>query len=95
MKNTRRLGWIVFALIIMINVGFYPFLPDRLAVQFNASGVSRTAAKPVALVTIPLIMLVINLVYGNNENKKHSIILAGVILFIVNLVINISNLLIS
>lgn len=95
MKNIRRLGWIVFALITMINIGFYPFLPDRLAIQFNSSGISRTASKPVALVTIPLIMLIINLVYGNNENKKHSIILAGVILFIVNLVINISNLLIS
>lgn len=94
MDKTKKIGWIVFALIIVINLAFFPFLPDRLAIQFNTGGVSRTAAKPLALGIFPLVMLIINLVYRNNENKKHLIIHTGVIIFIINLVTNIVNLVI-
>lgn len=95
MGKTKRFGWILFTLATIINLGFYSFLPDRLAIQFNSSGISRTASKPVALGMIPLILLVLNLVYGNNEDKKSSLILGGIILFVANLVVNIVNLLIA
>lgn len=95
MGKTKKFGWILFALIILINIAFFPFLPDRMAMQFNSSGISRTASKPIALVIFPLIMLIINLVYGDNENKKSSVIMGGVILFIVNLVSIIVNLVIA
>lgn len=95
MGKIKKFGWIIFVLIIVVNSAFFPFLPDRLAIQFNTSGVSRTAAKPIALGIIPLIMLIINLIYGNDENKKSTIILVGIILFTVNLVVNIVNLLIA
>ncbi len=92
MSKTKKFGWMLFGLIIIINIAFFPFLPERLAIQFNTSGVSRTASKPIALAVIPLIMLIINLVYGNDENKNSKVILGGVILFAVNLVSNIVNL---
>lgn len=95
MDRTKKFGWIVLALIIVINLAFFPFLPERLAIQFNTGGVSRSAAKPLALGIAPLIMLIVNLVYGNNENKKPLIIHTGVIIFVINLVVNIVNLLIA
>jgi len=95
MDKTKKFGWIVFTLIIVINLAFFPFLPERLAIQFNAGGISRTAAKPLALGIFPLVMLIINLVYGNNENKKPLIIHIGVIIFVLNLVANIVNLVIA
>lgn len=91
----KKFGWILFILTTIINAAFFPFLPGRLAIQFNASGISRTASKPIALGMIPLIMLIINLVYGNNEDKKSSVILGGIILFAANLVVIIANLLIA
>lgn len=95
MGKINKFGWIIFILIVIVNAAFFPFLPDRIAIQFNASGVSRTASKPIALGIIPLIMLIINLIYGNNEDKKSKLILAGVILFAANLVVIIINLLIA
>ena len=91
MSKTKKIGWILFALTIIINIVFFPFLPDSLAIQFNASGVSRTVSKPLGLVIIPIIMLIINLAYRNDESKKSSIILAGAILFAANLGISIVN----
>lgn len=95
MDKIKKFGWIIFALIIVINLAFFPFLPERLAIQFNSGGVSRSAAKPLALGIFPLVMLIINLVYGNNENKKPLIIHIGVIIFVINLVANIVNLIIA
>ncbi len=95
MDKTKKIGWIIFALIVLINLAFFPFLPERLAIQFNAGGISRTAAKPIALGIFPLLMLIINLTYGNNQNKKPLIVNVGVIIFIINLAGNIVNLVIS
>jgi uncharacterized membrane protein len=95
MSKTKKFGWILFGLTTIINIVFFPFLPDSLAIQFNANGISRTVSKPLGLVIMPIIILIINLAYGNDESKKSSIILGGVILFAANLGISIVNLIIA
>lgn len=95
MEKTKKFGWILFALVTITNIGFYPFLPARLAIQFNTSGISNTAPKPIALAILPVIMLIINLLYGINEQKKSTIIPIGIVLFAANLIVNIVNLFIA
>lgn len=92
MSKMKKIGWILTGAMVVINAAFYPFLPDRMAMQFNSSGVSRTASKPIALLLAPLIMLLINLIYGNDESKGSKVILTGVILFVINLAGDIINL---
>lgn len=93
MGKVQKIGWILFGGMVIINAAFFPFLPDRMAMQFNSSGVSRTASKPIALLLAPVIMLIVNLIYGKDENKGSKVILTGVILFAINLVGDVANLL--
>lgn len=95
MKKLQKIGWILLGLSIITNIAFYPFLPSRIAIQFNSGGISNTASKPLALLLIPALILLFNILYGRDELKALRSVLLGGFLFVLNIIVNVVNLIIA
>lgn len=93
MNKIKRINWIIIGLLLITNIIFYPFLPAKIAMQFNFSGgVNRYAAKELGLLLLPAILAVVNFVQQGDESKTGKMLIVNILAFIVNIGINIANL---
>jgi uncharacterized membrane protein len=91
--NIKKFGWICLGLTLLTNIIFYPFLPQKLGIHFDVSGsADRVVAKPLALLLMPAMLFLVNILYGNDNTKSSRVVLVGVIIFVGNIVINVVNL---
>jgi uncharacterized membrane protein len=60
----RRVAAVVAGVLVVAGAALYPSLPARMVVHWNAAGVpDRTAAKPVAVLTIPALVVLLGLLF--------------------------------
>lgn len=94
MKILKKTGWICTVIVLFVNAVSFPFLPDKIAIQWNFSGkVSNLIPKLAFAIGAPIIVFLLNLVYKDNEKKKGQLIIVNVILIALCIMTIILNLL--
>lgn len=86
MKNSKKIAWIIVAVMGVIALVGVWFMPDVIAIQWNTSGVSNTAPKWMVFVFPALGVLCTALHQSQNSSEEKSkaagFFFADIILFI-------------
>ena len=65
LARQRLVAAAVVGALLLLGVFLYPSLPERMAIHWSASGqVDGTTAKPVAVLSMPAIVVVVSLLLG-------------------------------
>jgi uncharacterized membrane protein len=89
--NIKKISWGLIILMVIINIGFYPFIPAKMAIHFNSSGADRFVIKEIGLLILPVIAAILSLVNSSDETKAPRTLLINILLFVVNIFGNIMN----
>lgn len=94
MKTLKKSGWIFTIIVLLVNAVSFPFLPDKIAIQWNFSGkVSNLVPKLAFAIGAPIIIFLLNLIYKDNEKKKVQLVIVNIILIVLCIVTILLNLL--
>ena len=64
LARQRVVAAVVVGALLLLAALLYPSLPERMAIHWNAAGqVDRTAAKPVAVLSMPAIVVVVSVLF--------------------------------
>ncbi len=94
MKILKKSGWISFVIALVISAVSYPFLPDKIAIQWSFYGkVSNMVPKIAYAVGAPIIIFLINLIYKDNESKKVQVLIVSIVIIALSIMTVMLNLL--